>query len=114
MGTEEPQISIWDIEPTSDFLFLCPQNKLMKLLQRLPNSVVRRLHRERYKKPSWLTPVPDSHKLTDQDVTDFVQCIIQPVLLAMFSKTGSLEAAQALQNLALMRPELVIPPVLER
>eukprot|EP00069_Balaena_mysticetus_P019421 bmy_12136T0 len=89
-------------------------NKLMKLLQRLPNSVVRRLHRERYKKPSWLTPVPDSHKLTDQDVTDFVQCIIQPVLLAMFSKTGSLEAAQALQNLALMRPELVIPPVLER
>ncbi|KAB1266874.1 Proteasome activator complex subunit 4 [Camelus dromedarius] len=89
-------------------------NKLMKLLQRLPNSVVRRLHRERYKKPSWLTPVPDSHKLTDQDVTDFVQCIIQPVLLAMFSKTGSLEAAQALQNLALMRPEMVIPPVLER
>uniref|UniRef100_A0A8C3XZU5 Proteasome activator subunit 4 n=1 Tax=Catharus ustulatus TaxID=91951 RepID=A0A8C3XZU5_CATUS len=89
-------------------------NKLMKLLQRLPSSVVRRLHRERYKKATWLTPVPESHKLTDQDVTDFVQCIIQPVLLAMFSKTGSLEAAQALQNLALMRPELVIPPVLEK
>ncbi|OXB74298.1 UNVERIFIED_CONTAM: hypothetical protein H355_006827 [Colinus virginianus] len=91
-----------------------PKNKLMKLLQRLPSSVVRRLHRERYKKPTWLTPVPDSHKLTDQDITDFVECIIQPVLLAMFSKTGSLEAAQALQNLALMRPELVIPPVLEK
>uniref|UniRef100_A0A803SKN4 Proteasome activator subunit 4 n=1 Tax=Anolis carolinensis TaxID=28377 RepID=A0A803SKN4_ANOCA len=89
-------------------------NKLMKLLQRLPSSVVRRLHRERYKKMTWLTPVPDSHKLTDQDITDFVECIIQPVLLAMFSKTGSLEAAQALQNLALMRPELVIPPVLEK
>ncbi|XP_077341678.1 proteasome activator complex subunit 4 [Lithobates pipiens] len=88
--------------------------KLMKLLQRLPCSVVRRLHRERYKKPSWLTPVPECHKLSDQDVTDFVESIIQPVLLAMFSKTGSLEAAQALQNLALMRPELVIPPVLER
>ncbi|XP_078505604.1 proteasome activator complex subunit 4 isoform X2 [Lissotriton helveticus] len=88
--------------------------KLMKLLQRLPCSVVRRLHRERYKKVSWLSPVPDSHKLTDQDVTDFVKSIIQPVLLAMFSKIGSLEAAQALQNLALMRPELVIPPVLEK
>ncbi|XP_044145613.1 proteasome activator complex subunit 4 isoform X2 [Bufo gargarizans] len=88
--------------------------KLMKLLQRLPCCVVRRLHRERYKKPSWLTSVPDSHKLSDQDVTDFVQSVMQPVLLAMFSKTGSLEAAQALQNLALMRPELVIPPVLER
>ncbi|XP_043911057.1 proteasome activator complex subunit 4 [Protopterus annectens] len=88
--------------------------KLMKLLQRLPASVVKRLHRERYKKPTWMTPVPDSCKLTDQDVTDFVESIKQPVLLGMFSRTGSLEAAQALQNLALMRPELVIPPVLER
>ncbi|KAK1171117.1 proteasome activator complex subunit 4-like [Acipenser oxyrinchus oxyrinchus] len=88
--------------------------KLMKLVQRLPASVVRRLHRERYKKQTWLTPVPDSHKLTDQDITDFVESMKQPVLLAMFSKTGSLDAAQALQNLALMRPELVIPPLLEK
>uniref|UniRef100_A0A3Q0SVQ3 Proteasome activator subunit 4 n=1 Tax=Amphilophus citrinellus TaxID=61819 RepID=A0A3Q0SVQ3_AMPCI len=88
--------------------------KLMKLLQRLPASVVRRLHRERYRKPTWLTPVPDSHKLTEEDITDFVESMMQPVLLAMFSKTGSLDAAQALQNLALMRPELVIPPVLEK
>ncbi|KAM3863185.1 LOW QUALITY PROTEIN: proteasome activator complex subunit 4A [Diretmus argenteus] len=88
--------------------------KLMKLLQRLPASVVRRLHRERYRKPTWLTPIPDSHKLTEEDITDFVKSMMQPVLLAMFSKTGSLDAAQALQNLALMRPELVIPPVLEK
>ncbi|GCB62155.1 hypothetical protein scyTo_0011429, partial [Scyliorhinus torazame] len=88
--------------------------KLMKLLQRLPASVVRRLHRERYKKETWLNIIPDSHKLTDQDITDFVESIKQPVLLAMFSKTGSLEAAQALQNLAQIRPELVIPPVLEK
>ncbi|XP_055031264.2 proteasome activator complex subunit 4B isoform X1 [Misgurnus anguillicaudatus] len=88
--------------------------KLMKLLQRLPASVVRRLHRERYKKPCWISPVPPSHRLTDQDVTDFVESMKQPVLMAMFSKTGSMDAAQALQNLALMRPELVIPPVLEK
>uniref|UniRef100_A0A672JUD6 Proteasome activator complex subunit 4B-like n=1 Tax=Sinocyclocheilus grahami TaxID=75366 RepID=A0A672JUD6_SINGR len=88
--------------------------KLMKFLQRLPASVVRRLHRERYKKPCWITPVPASHRLTDQDVTDFVESMKQPVLMAMFSKTGSMDAAQALQNLALMRPELVIPPVLEK
>lgn len=100
----------------SVFLSLCPhvQMKLMKLLQRLPASVVRRLHRERYRKPTWLTPIPDSHKLTEEDITEFVESMMQPVLLAMFSKTGSLDAAQALQNLALMRPELVIPPVLEK
>ncbi|XP_016892945.1 proteasome activator complex subunit 4A isoform X2 [Cynoglossus semilaevis] len=88
--------------------------KLMTLLQRLPASMVRRLHRERYKKPSWLTPIPNSHKLTEEDITNFVQSMMQPVLLAMFSKMGSLHAAQALQNLALLRPELVIPPVLEK
>lgn len=86
----------------------------MTLLQRLPASMVRRLHRERYKKPSWLTPIPNSHKLTEEDITNFVQSMMQPVLLAMFSKMGSLHAAQALQNLALLRPELVIPPVLEK
>ncbi|XP_072293387.1 proteasome activator complex subunit 4A isoform X1 [Eucyclogobius newberryi] len=88
--------------------------KLMKLLHRLPASVVRRLHRERYRKSTWLTPIPDSHKLTEQDITEFVNGMMEPVLLAMFSKTGSLDAAKALQNLALMRPELVIPPVLEK
>lgn len=86
----------------------------MKLLQRLPASVVRRLHRERYKKPCWITPILFSHRLTDDNITEFVESMKQPVLMAMFSKTGSMDAAQALQNLALMRPELVIPPVLEK
>lgn len=90
------------------------QMKLMKLLQRLPASVVRRLHRERYKKPCWITPIPSSHRLTDDNITEFVESMKQPVLMAIFSKTGSMDAAQALQNLALMRPELVIPPVLEK
>ncbi|XP_031439180.1 proteasome activator complex subunit 4B isoform X1 [Clupea harengus] len=88
--------------------------KLMKLLQRLPASVVRRLHRERYKKPCWIADVPPTHRLTEEDIGAFVESMKQPVLLAMFSKTGSMDAAQALQNLALMRPELVIPPVLEK
>uniref|UniRef100_A0A673MFT3 Proteasome activator complex subunit 4B n=1 Tax=Sinocyclocheilus rhinocerous TaxID=307959 RepID=A0A673MFT3_9TELE len=94
--------------------FYHPSNNGTICCSRLPASVVRRLHRERYKKPCWITPVPASHRLTDQDVTDFVESMKQPVLMAMFSKTGSMDAAQALQNLALMRPELVIPPVLEK
>ncbi|XP_063047941.1 proteasome activator complex subunit 4A [Engraulis encrasicolus] len=100
--------------------FLHPSNhgrwlmKLMKLLQRLPMCVVRRLHRERHRSPSWLPPVPEEHRLTEEDIDVFVESMKPPVLLAMFSKTGSMDAAQALQNLALMRPELVIPPVLEK
>uniref|UniRef100_A0A8C6PNM7 Proteasome activator Blm10 middle HEAT repeats region domain-containing protein n=1 Tax=Nothobranchius furzeri TaxID=105023 RepID=A0A8C6PNM7_NOTFU len=71
---------------------LCLQSRL----------VVRRVHWERYAAPCWIPMVPKGQSLTGAS------------LLAMFSKTGSTDAAYALQNLALLTPELVIPPVLEK
>ncbi|XP_035525217.1 proteasome activator complex subunit 4B [Morone saxatilis] len=90
------------------------QSRLMRLLQRLPASVVRRVHRERHAAPSWITLVPECQKLTDTDLQAFTRSLIGATLLAMFSKTGSTDAAYALQNLALLTPELAIPPVLEK
>uniref|UniRef100_A0A3B3VJT2 Proteasome activator Blm10 middle HEAT repeats region domain-containing protein n=1 Tax=Poecilia latipinna TaxID=48699 RepID=A0A3B3VJT2_9TELE len=90
------------------------QSRLMRLLQRLPASVVRRVHRERYAGSSWITPVPECQKLTDADLQEFTRSLTGAALLAMFSKTGSTDAAYALQNLALLTPQLVIPPVLEK
>ncbi|XP_068439481.1 proteasome activator complex subunit 4B-like [Clinocottus analis] len=90
------------------------QLRLMRLLQRLPASVVRRVHRERHANPSWITLVPECQRLTDEDLQEFTRSITSTALLAMFSKTGSTDAAYALQNLALLTPELVIPPVLEK
>uniref|UniRef100_A0A8C3A3V6 Uncharacterized protein n=1 Tax=Cyclopterus lumpus TaxID=8103 RepID=A0A8C3A3V6_CYCLU len=90
------------------------QLRLMRLLQRLPASVVRRVHRERHAAPSWITLVPECQRLTDGDLQEFTRSITGAALLAMFSKTGSTDAAYALQNLALLTPELVIPPVLEK
>uniref|UniRef100_UPI0037E980D1 proteasome activator complex subunit 4B-like n=1 Tax=Semicossyphus pulcher TaxID=241346 RepID=UPI0037E980D1 len=90
------------------------QTRLMRLLQRLPASVVRRVHRERHAPPSWITLVPECQRLTDEDLQEFTRSLIGAALLAMFSKTGSTDAAYALQNLALLTPELVIPPVLEK
>ncbi|XP_068162395.1 proteasome activator complex subunit 4B-like [Antennarius striatus] len=90
------------------------QSRLMRLLQRLPASVVRRVHRERHAAPCWITLVPESQKLTDEDLQEFTRSIIGATLLAMFSKTGSTDAAYALQNLALLTPDLAIPPVLEK
>uniref|UniRef100_A0A673BIM3 Proteasome activator subunit 4b n=1 Tax=Sphaeramia orbicularis TaxID=375764 RepID=A0A673BIM3_9TELE len=90
------------------------QSRLMRLLQRLPASVVRRVHRERHAIPCWITLVPESQRLTDDDLREFTQSLIGAALLAMFSKTGSTDAAYALQNLALLTPELTIPPVLEK
>ncbi|XP_037609870.1 proteasome activator complex subunit 4B-like [Sebastes umbrosus] len=90
------------------------QARLMRLLQRLPASVVRRAHRERHAAPSWITLVPECQRLTDEDLQEFTRSLSGAALLAMFSKTGSTDAAYALQNLALLTPELTIPPVLEK
>lgn len=46
-------------------------------------------------------------------VCQWVLVLICP-LLVVCSKTGSTDAAYALQNLALLTPDLVIPPVLEK
>lgn len=88
--------------------------KLQRVLYKLPAEVVRRLHKERYRPPSWEPIPPESHRLTDADVTAFVESVQPVVLLSMFSKGGSSGAAVALQDLALLRPEVVIPPVIER
>ncbi|XP_061787911.1 proteasome activator complex subunit 4B-like [Nerophis lumbriciformis] len=90
------------------------QSRLMRLLQRLPASVVRRVHRERHAAPGWITLVPESQRLTDEDLQEFTRSLTGAALLAMFSKTGCTDAAYALQNLALLTPQLAIPPVLEK
>lgn len=71
------------------------------------------VNRERYKK-TWLPPVPESHKLTNEEITDFVENMRPIILLAMFSKTGSHDSAAAIKNLAVLRPEIIIPPLLDR
>ena len=69
--------------------------------------------RERYKK-TWLPPIPDKQKLTNEEITEFVESMKPIVLLAMFSKTGSHDSAAAIKNLAVLRPEIIIPPLLDR
>ncbi len=69
--------------------------------------------RERHKK-TWVSPIPESHKLTDSEITEFVESMKPVVFLAMFSKTGSYDSAVAIDQLAQMRPEKVIPTLLEK
>ena len=70
--------------------------------------------RERYKEIKWLTPIPESHKITDAQVTEFVESLKPSLFVAIFSKMGSQDASMGLRNLATLRPELVIPPFLEK
>ncbi|GFS25628.1 proteasome activator complex subunit 4, partial [Elysia marginata] len=88
--------------------------RLGSFLQNLPKSLVKRIRRERYKESKWLTPIPDSHKLTDAQVTEFVESLKPSLFVAIFSKMGSQDASMGLRNLATLRPEVVIPPFLEK
>ncbi len=47
--------------------------KLNDFLRRLPAAFVKRLHRERSNKKSWLTPTLENAKLTETDITRFVE-----------------------------------------
>lgn len=70
--------------------------------------------RERFSKPSWFYFTPDSAKLSEADVDEFVQCLLPAVRMAVFSKVGTQDAAAAMHNLALVRPEMVLPDLLNR
>ncbi|KAH3856831.1 hypothetical protein DPMN_099426 [Dreissena polymorpha] len=87
--------------------------KLSSLLMNFPKVFVRRINRERYRKPMWMKPIPDSHKLTDAEITRFVEAMKSTVLMNMFSKYGSQDSSIALRHLSTMRPELIVPPLLE-
>ena len=70
--------------------------------------------RERYKKPTWETPIPPQFQLSDDHILKFVECLKPVVLLSMFNKLGSFEAATCLQQLAQLKPDVVLPTLLDR
>ena len=88
--------------------------RLAEFMSRVTDTFVKRVRKERYKKPRWGYQPPKEHTLSDQDITEFVTSLKPVVLHAMFSKWGMLEAGSTLQSLATLRPELVVPSLVER
>lgn len=73
-----------------------------------------RLISERYKIHPWRRQVPDEYKLRDEDVTEFVK-VFQPVAFqAMYSRLSFIDVGKMLKGLADLRPELILPGILER
>jgi len=70
--------------------------------------------RERFSKPDWRPQVPASSHLTEDDIDKFVDCMLPSLQQAMFAKAHFVTAAVAMQNLALLRPERVLPDLLEK
>ncbi|XP_015120172.1 proteasome activator complex subunit 4 [Diachasma alloeum] len=89
-------------------------DKLKDLLSKLATQFVYRLNAERYPRVSWETPIPESHKLTDADVDAFVTSMVPVAMTAMFGQSSINATSTVFRQLATIRPNLVIPHVIER
>lgn len=88
--------------------------KLTEFMSKLSDTFIKRVRRERYKKPTWgLVPLHE-HTLSDKDITDFVESMKPIVFHAMWSRWGFLDAGATLACLATLRPELILPTLTER
>ncbi|CAF1072340.1 unnamed protein product [Rotaria sordida] len=90
------------------------QEGLIQFLVRLTQSFVDRVHLESKADRLWQFNPPPSYRLTEQDITDFVNCVKECVFISIFNKTNLKDAAKAFRNLAMLRPELVVSPIVEQ
>ena len=58
--------------------------------------------------------MPSEKCLTEHDIDRFVQSVLPVMRLAVFSRVGMMDAATAIQCLALVRPEEVLPDLMEK
>ena len=87
---------------------------MTEFINKLTNLFVRRVNRERYKKPAWGHVTPMTSRLTDAEIASFVEILKPAALQSMWSKFGFLDAGFTLQNLAELRPDLILPTLVER
>lgn len=91
-------------------------HKLRDLLRKLAREFLTRVRREREKKFQlyWENKTPESYRLREEDITEFVKIVLPPTQQAVYNRSGIFDISIALQNLATLRPAIVIPPLLER
>ncbi|XP_074661309.1 proteasome activator complex subunit 4A-like [Tubulanus polymorphus] len=88
--------------------------KLSNFVLFLTKAFVRRLDRERHHKDSWWGRTRDGYCLTEDDITAFVLSVKPALFLLMFGKLGVHMVLGAFQNVVTLRPELIIPSLLEK
>ncbi|XP_058802846.1 proteasome activator complex subunit 4A-like [Phymastichus coffea] len=75
---------------------------------------VRRIHKERFSKPTWFTPIPDSHKLSDANIDAFVDSMMPVAMIAVFNNRCSVAFFNIIKYLAILRPNKIIFNLLEK
>lgn len=73
-----------------------------------------RLRDERYRRPLiGFGQTPSESRITDRDITRFVEILLPVCLKALFQDGNTDNVTNALFYLSLMRPSLIVPPLLE-
>nr|XP_029734187.1 proteasome activator complex subunit 4B isoform X2 [Aedes albopictus] len=87
---------------------------LGEILIQLPKYFFDRLILERYRKHPYRKPIAESHKLTEECITAFVECMKPVAFQAMYSRINPQDVGKIFQHLADLRPELIIPSIIDR
>uniref|UniRef100_H2Z3X1 Proteasome activator complex subunit 4 C-terminal domain-containing protein n=1 Tax=Ciona savignyi TaxID=51511 RepID=H2Z3X1_CIOSA len=89
-------------------------HNLLTFMFSLAMKFANRIHRERFKKVFWEPKVPESHQITDDNIIEFVMILKPVTIMSLYSKQASISAPRILQILAYLRPELIMPPLVEK
>ncbi|XP_045481935.1 proteasome activator complex subunit 4-like isoform X2 [Harmonia axyridis] len=88
--------------------------KLKEFLSKLSIQFAQRIYIERYRPKCWGKEVPEDFKLSDDDIDRFVN-ILKPCLdISLYSRRVSNEVNFALLHLSALRPNIIIPMILEK
>lgn len=87
---------------------------MREFLKKLAYFFIQRVHWERYQNDSWENNVPEHYRLTDEDIDRFVNILKPCIEPAVFSRLGSQDVSLALSYLASLRPNLIIPGILDK
>lgn len=68
---------------------------------------------ERTDRSVWFFNPPESHRLTEQDIDDFVECLKECAFISIFNKNHLEWAAEACHYLSQLRPAIIVPPLVE-
>ncbi|CAF1410376.1 unnamed protein product, partial [Rotaria sordida] len=93
---------------TGDF-----QTELISFLSMLTQAFVDRVYFERTSNPVWYFNPPKSHRLSDEDIDEFVNCLKEYAFISIFNKNHLDLAAETCHYLSQLRPQLIVPPLVE-
>lgn len=85
-----------------------------EILIQLPKYFFDRLVFERYRKHPYRKPIPEGYKLTEECITAFVESMKPVAFQAMYSRINPQDVGKIFQHLADLRPELIIPTIIDR